>query len=161
MKTPERWRPSRVVPSLSVFLPKSPPNSHSICMTSRHVWHHDVTTWRHMTEQVIPNWMCTGQLIWNFKNRVFQSSDLDLWPMSLTLELIRDIVNVDLSKKFWVRMSHGSPVRALTNRQTHTQMHTQTHRTGFIPSTADAGGEKALNWPQALLAMTNVHVLTG
>ena len=29
MKTPGRWNPSRVMPSLSVFLPERPPNTHT------------------------------------------------------------------------------------------------------------------------------------
>ncbi len=66
--------------------------------------------------------------------------------MTLTLELIRDIAKVDLSTKFWVRTSHDSPVRALTNRQTHRRTDAQTHRTDFIPSTADAGGKHAIKY---------------
>ncbi len=38
--------------------------------------------------------------------------------MTLTFELIRDIVTVNPSTKFRVRMSNGSAVRALTDGQT-------------------------------------------
>ncbi len=62
--------------------------------------------------------------IWTFGNHVFQPGDLDLWPMTLTFELIRDIIKVNASTKFRVCMSNGSAMRALTDRQTHT--HTQT-----------------------------------
>ncbi len=43
-------------------------------------------------------------------------------------------------------MSHGSPMRVLTNRQTHRRTDTQTHRTDFIPSTAEAGGKTQVKW---------------
>ena len=44
--------------------------------------------------------------------------------MTLTFELIRDIIKVNASIKYWVCMSNGSAMRALTDRQTDT--HTQT-----------------------------------
>ncbi len=61
--------------------------------------------------------------------------------MTLTFKLVRDIIKVILPAKFLVRTSNGSAVRALTDRQTHRHIDTQTHRTDFIPSTADAGGK--------------------
>ncbi len=58
--------------------------------------------------------------------------------MTLTIELIQDIVKVNACPKFWVRTSNGSAVSQLTDAHTHTQ----TDGTDFIPSTADAGGNK-------------------
>ena len=63
--------------------------------------------------------------------------------MTLTFELIRDIVKVNPSTKFWVRASNGSARRVLTDKHTHTQ----THETDFIPSTADAGGNYTAGRP--------------
>ena len=40
------------------------------------------------------------------------------WPMTLTVKLIRDIVKVNPSTKFWVRTSNGLAGRALTDGQT-------------------------------------------
>ena len=106
MKTP--WRSSPVVPSLSVLLSKDVK------------WSHDATLWCH-TWQSEPAQVNLSE---NPKNRVFQPSDLDLWPLTLTFKLIRDIVKVNPSIKFWVRTFNGSARRALTD--THTQ-------TGPIP----------------------------
>ncbi len=60
--------------------------------------------------------------------------------MTLTSELLRDMIKVNPSTKFWVRILNGSAVRALTDRQTHTQ-------TGPIlyPSTIDAGANNGRN----------------
>ncbi len=52
--------------------------------------------------------------------------------MTLTFELIRDIIKVNASTKFWVSASNASTVRALTDRQTD--------GTDSIPSTADVEG---------------------
>ncbi len=38
--------------------------------------------------------------------------------MTLTFNLIRDVIKVDASNKIWVSALNGSPVRALTDRQT-------------------------------------------
>ncbi len=118
-------------------------------MTSRCdvMWRHDVTVWLHMTSlppimtwhynYVMTDWIYTGHHFRNFKNNVFHHGDLNLWSMTLTFELIREMVEIHLSTKFWVRISNGSDVRVLTDTQTHTQ----TDGTDFIPSTADAGGK--------------------
>ena len=115
-------RPSRGVPSLSVFLNKSRQRmSRCRAVTSR-----DVMTLLHMTSYYLTKWTCTDQPISKSENHVFQTSDLDLWPMTLTFELIWDIVKVNPSTKFGIRTFNGSAGRALTDRQTHTQ-------TGPIP----------------------------
>ncbi len=61
--------------------------------------------------------------------------------MTLTFELIQDIIKVNACTKFWVCMSNGSAVRELTDAHTHTHTDRQTDGTDFIPSTADAGGK--------------------
>ncbi len=121
-------------------------------MTSRDVmtsygdvtWRYDVMPWRHITPGVMTNWLCVIHPAETLDITFFQPGDLDLWPMTLTFELIRDIVKVNTSTKFRVCMSNGSAVRALTNRHTHTRTDgrtdTQTDGTDFIPSTAYAGG---------------------
>ncbi len=59
--------------------------------------------------------------------------------MTLTFELIRAVIKLKLYTKFQVCRSNGSAVRVLNNRQ----MHRHTDGTDFIPSTADAGGNKS------------------
>ncbi len=56
--------------------------------------------------------------------------------MTLTNELIRDVVTVNPCTKFHDHTPNGSAVRALTDRHTHTH----TDSSVFITSTADAGG---------------------
>ncbi len=61
--------------------------------------------------------------------------DLDLWPMTLTFELIWDMVKVNVFLKSLVRMSDGSVVRELTDAQTdrQTDMCLTDRQTGPIP----------------------------
>ncbi len=130
--------PSRDVPSLSVFLPKCRQ------MMSRRdaVTSHDFMTSRHDVTWRLMSWQkgFVQSSIWshhkNIRKSCFLNGDLDLWPMTLTLKLIRDFVKVNLSTKFGIRKSNGSVVSVLTNWGTHTQ----TNGTDFIPSTADAEG---------------------
>ena len=65
MKTPEHWRPSHIVPSLSVFLPKDVK------------WCHDVTLWRHSMK-----WSSTGKPIWKS-----HFSTQRPWPLTYDLDL--------------------------------------------------------------------------
>ena len=109
MKTLEHWRPP------ATCLPCQY-SCQQYVMTCREV------TWRHRTWQSVPVQANPSE------NHVFQRSNLDLWPMTLTFQLIRDMVKVNLSTKFWVRMSNGSAGRALTNRHTHRRMDRQTDR---------------------------------
>ncbi len=128
MKTPERWR---ALPRRALFVSILAQKSSKDVMTS---WRHDVVPWRYVTSWchavTSHDVRCHDKLalcnspIWNFGNHVFQPGDLDLWPMTLTFELIWDIIKVNASTKFRVCTSNGSAVRALTDRQTHT--HTQT-----------------------------------
>ncbi len=94
-------------------------------MVSRRVTsRHDVTTWCHAVTSHCGNAimsMYTRHPVKEAKNYVFQDGDLDLWPMTLTSELVRDMVKVNPSTKFWVRMFNGSVARALTDRHTDTQ----------------------------------------
>ena len=66
-------------------------------------------------------------------------------PMTLTFELIWDIIKVNPSTKFWVRTSNGSVVRVLNYRQTDTHTRTHSDGTDFMPSTADMGGKNRAN----------------
>ena len=69
------------------------------------------------------------------KSNVFWPDDLDLWPMTLTIKLVRDIIKVNPCTKSRDHTSIGSPMRAFTRTHTHPQM-----APFFITSTADAGG---------------------
>ncbi len=62
--------------------------------------------------------------------------------MTLTFELVQDIIKVNPCTKFHDGTSNGSAVRALTDRQTDTHTHRHTDGSVFITSTADAGGNK-------------------
>ncbi len=110
MKTPERWRPSRVVPSFRYSCLKD--------MAGRHVTSYDITAWYHVTSyaMVMNLYRPTHQKV---KKSCF--STWRPWPMTLTLELIRDIIKVHPSTKFKVCMSNGSAGRALTDRHTDAQ----------------------------------------
>ena len=52
------------------------------------------------------------------------------WPMTLTIELVQDIIKVNLCTKFYDHMPNGSAVRALTDR--HTPRHTETQTAPFL-----------------------------
>ncbi len=143
MKTPERWRalPRRAL-FVSILARKSSTDVktsqdvmpwHHDAVPWRHdvvLWRHDVVLWRHMTSGVMKNWPCVIHPAETSKITVFQPGDLDLGPMTLTFEVIRDIIKVNASTKFRDRMSNGSAGRALTDEHTHTQTH---RRTGPIP----------------------------
>ncbi len=71
----------------------------------------DVTAWRYVTTRCDVTWrqmswemdVCylhrsAHQKIW--KSRFFQNGALDLWPMTLTIELIRDIITGNVHSKF-------------------------------------------------------------
>ena len=57
--------------------------------------------------------------------------------MTLTIELVQDIIKVNPCTKYHDHISNGSAVRALTYRHTHTQ----TDQTVSITSTAYVGGK--------------------
>ncbi len=138
--------PSRDVPSLSVFLPHRPSNTdiphNATAWTANYLksWCHAVgvtfTPWRHaidVTWRHVTSWhpgvtsndiLCHDSgSIWAIpsevsKIHVFQHGDLDLWPMTLIFELVRYIIKVHTSTKFWFRTVNRSAVRALTDTQT-------------------------------------------
>ncbi len=122
MKTPERWR---ALPRHALFASTFGQKSSKDVKTSRHdaTWRHDVVPWRHMTSWCDVAWRpfvmteCTNCNLSETSEITF--FNLDLWPMTLTFELIRDI-KVNASTKYWVCMSNGSAVRVLTDRHTHT-----------------------------------------
>ncbi len=66
-------------------------------------------------------------LLTTLKN-VSWPSDLDLWPMTLTFELVLDILPLDLHTEIQVCMSVRLAVRVVTHRHTDTHTDTQTHR---------------------------------
>ena len=96
-------------------------------MTSRH---HAMTSHDVMTSHHKPVFGICSLKSENSGNYVFDLGDLDLWPMTLTIELIQGIIEVNPCIKYRDHMSNGLAMRALTDRQTHT------HR-----PTADAGGK--------------------
>ncbi len=51
------------------------------------------------------------------KNHIFQNGDLDLWPMTLTFELIQDIVKVNACTKFVNREAADRRTHTHTDRQ--------------------------------------------
>ncbi len=126
-------RPPATCPLCQYSCPKVVKGCQDVILSYHDVtWRHTVTSrdvmmWRHMTSGVMTNWLNANSPIWNFGNHVFQPGNLDLWPMTLTFELIWDIIKINASIKFQVCMSNGSAVRALTNRQC-TQTHWHTHR---------------------------------
>ena len=71
----------------------------------------------------------------------FWPGDLDLWPMTLSIELDQDIIKVNPCTKFRDHTSNRSAVRVLTHGHTHRH----TDRTVSITSTAYARGKK--DWP--------------
>ncbi len=56
----------------------------------------------------------------------FQLDDLDLWPMTLTIKLAREVIKVHLCTKFGDHTSNTSAVRAHTAGHTPTPTHTPT-----------------------------------
>ncbi len=114
MKTPERWRPSRDVPSLSVFFPK--------VVNRRHVmWRQRDVKWRHMPWQKwIYGFIYTGHTTKKSEKHVFQNGDLHLWPVTLTFKLIQDITKDNVQTET-VQTPNGSAGRALTDRRTDRQ----------------------------------------
>ncbi len=121
--------PSRDVPSLSVFLPKS-------CQrTSRR---HAVTSYRNVIRHHKMD-LCNLDRLHHKKVRKSHFSKWRPWLLTYDLDLrkLRDFIKVNVPTNFCVRMSNCSTVRALNNRRTDRQ----THRTDFIPSTADTGGK--------------------
>ena len=56
-----------------------------------------------------------GGLYVNVKLHFFQLDHLDLWPMTLTIKLVRTFMKVDHCTKFCDRMSISSAVRVFTH----------------------------------------------
>ena len=149
----QKWKrlsvdaPSRDVPSLSVFLPKSRQKDvKTSCrdvMTSYHdvTWRHDVMPWRHMTSGVMTNWLCvihpseTSEI--TFFNLATLTFDLWPWPLNLAEIISRSFPLPNL-------VTLGQTVQPWERWLTDTQTHRQTDGTDFIPSTADAGGKYSI-----------------
>ena len=121
----EKWK------RLSVDAP--PPTSCPLCQcfcrkmswckvtTSWHdvTWRFDVVAWRHVT--LWSHGMTSDDVMTEYTKKLRKSrfSIWWPWPLALTFKLIRDIIKVNASTKFWVSTSNGSAVSALTYRQTH------------------------------------------
>ena len=116
---------------------------HAVTSFDVTTWSHDVM-WRHdITPYMLRLDICSlNQKI--LKMTCFWLCDLDLWPITLTFALVRDIIKVNPCTKFRGHTMNGSAVRALTDRHTH--RHTDTHTDGsvFITSAADAGGNEPI-----------------
>ncbi len=135
MKTPERSRTSRVWH----FLVLSPHNS--LC---------DIIMWRHMT-----SWRDTVTSRCHIIGHVTQIGPaisrsvrvvkhiLPWWPwlLTLTIELIRDIVQLLLHTKYCV-CTNRLLFRAWTDGQMDTHTHKRTDSSDSMTSTADTGGNK-------------------
>ena len=87
----------------------------------------------------------------NYRNRIFWPGDLDL--LTLTIELVQEVLKVNPCTKFWDHMLNGLAARVLT----HWHTHTTTDGSVFITSTADAGGNKL--WLIAVKSATRAHYL--
>ncbi len=163
--------PSRDVPSLSVFLPLLTQTFHTLqqlmsynvirhntvnvhytspcdvhAMTSRRdvtwrydvMWRHDITVWHHMTSYVMtvslhgPSHQKCRKF--TFSNMATLTFDLWPWPSNSSKILSRSTYPQNFGS---VCHSVHPWERWLTDRHTDAQ----THRTDFIPSTADAGGK--------------------
>ncbi len=127
MKTPERWRALLRRPPCQYFCPidllthiphiAKANYDWQTCTLHTIVWrsHHDVTAWHHVTSYVMtvslhgPSNQKCRKITWR------------PWPLTLTFELVQDIIKVHTSTKFWVRTSNRSAVRALTDGQTNKQ----------------------------------------
>ncbi len=114
--------------------PASCPPCHYFCpkdlLTLIVTSHHSSVTWHIMSKQ--------SELHTNF--HLLYASKITFfwpWPLTLSITLVQDIVQIHPSNNFCVRMSNGLAVRASTDRRTEGQM----DGTENITSTADAGGK--------------------
>ena len=83
-------------------------------------------TWRNMTSHdvifhvlVFLGWSLSMHNNYMKKIQFFQTHDLELWPTTLTIKLIQDIVKVHPCTKYWFCRSNCSVVRVLTDTHTH------------------------------------------
>ena len=114
-------------------------------VTSRRdmMWRHAVT-WRDVTPHQMAivigiMWIKPEKPDSKHKNNVF--STWRPWPLSLTIELGREVIKVSVNTKFRDPRSNSSAVRVFTNWQTH--RHTHTHwRDRFHTLDRWCGGKK-------------------
>ncbi len=78
MKTPERWCPSRVMPSLSVFFSERPSNTHFIYI---HFKWCDVMVWHHMI------YVLTASLHWPTYQKLWKSMFFNMTTLTFDLDL--------------------------------------------------------------------------
>ncbi len=116
MKTPECWRPSRIVPSLSVFLPYRPSDIHS--------------------------YTCTYTYIVKIsKSRKSRFSKWRPWPMTYNLDLLTRLRYYHRQASHRIL---GSYLKWFSRESADRQTHTLTDWTYFIASTAGAWGKNLL-----------------
>ena len=117
MEMHECWRPSCVVPSLSVFLLKDVKWHHEVTL-----WCH-VTSWRHavMSYGVISHDKMNLYNLHKSHNQKVRKSCFSKWrprPLTLSFKLLRDVIKGNVHIEFRVHIPNGSAVRVLTDRQT-------------------------------------------
>ena len=130
MKTPDRWRPSHVIPSLSVFFPTRLTNTITYGVTSHDVTQRPLSWERVYCYKVEPH----RSTFWNTKNDNMATLTFDLWPWPPNLA---EILPSFIATPNFVTL--GQTVRLWERSLTDTRA--QKDRTNFIPSTADAEGE--------------------
>ena len=87
-------------------------------------WPHDIMSWHHTIGDRFGISLLKSE---SPGNNVFEPGDLNLWPMTLTIELVWDVMKVNPCAKFHDRTPNGLAVKALTDRQTRTHSHGQLH----------------------------------
>ncbi len=114
----------------------------------------EILRWAHM-KSLHPLLSIVGQITQAITPKLhFWLDDLDLWLMTLSIELVRDVIKVNSCTKFCNRTSIGSAVRVFT----HGHKDTQTDSSVSI-TTADAGDNEN---PSAILnSPLCYHMLTA
>ncbi len=99
----------------------------------------DLILWCHVTAWCYTIGLSLVSIYSNQKTREkgFWPGDLDIWPITLTSELIQDIPKANPCTRFHDHNSNSSVMRGLTDRHTATW----TIGTIFVTSTTDAGGK--------------------
>ncbi len=118
----------------SHFAPLMSPDVVSWCHT---------TSWHHIIDQgVVSSHSNQNEYVKLLENHISHPGDLVLWPITLTSELILEVVQVHINTKLFSR--NGSIVKVHTNIWTHT------HKDGInsVTSTASARVNLSLLYSQ-------------
>ena len=101
-----------------LYLLHAKPMSCEVTTSRRHIIKsHDVMMPHHRPSV----WYQSTQIRKPWKKWFFGPGDLDLWLMTLTIELVREVIKVNPCAKFHDHMPNGSALRVLTDKQAHTQ----------------------------------------